>query len=74
MLKCTISAAGGISHLLKPGPAVILSLDKNPLMTAPFLVSIARRMRDRGCYVDALQVSTGCRAGQNQPSKLECKE
>jgi hypothetical protein len=32
MLKCTISAAGGISHLLKPGPAVILSLDKNPLM------------------------------------------
>jgi hypothetical protein len=36
MLKCTISAAGGISHLLKPGPAVILSLDKNPLMTSPF--------------------------------------
>jgi hypothetical protein len=35
MLKCTISAAGGISHLLKPGPAMILSLDKNPLMTAP---------------------------------------
>jgi hypothetical protein len=59
---------------LKPGPAVILSLDKNPLMTAPFLVSIARRMRDCGCYVDALQVSTGCRVGQNQPSKLKCKE
>jgi hypothetical protein len=74
MLKCTISAAGGISHLLKPGPAVILSLDKNPWMTAPFLVSIPRRIRDRGCYVDALQVSTGGRVGQNQPSKLECKE
>jgi hypothetical protein len=49
MLKCTNSAAGGISHLLKPGPAVILSLDKNPLMTAPFLVSIPRRIRDRRC-------------------------
>jgi hypothetical protein len=33
MLKCTISAAGGISHLLKLGPAVILSLDKKPLIT-----------------------------------------
>src|ERR671914_693995 len=67
MLKCTISAAGGISHLLKPGPAVILSLDKNPLMTAPFLVSIPRRIRDRGCYVDALQVSTGGCVGQMHP-------
>jgi hypothetical protein len=74
MLKCTNSAAGGISHLLKPGPAVILSLDKNPLMTAPFLASIPRRIRDRGCYVDALQVSTCGRVGQNQPSKLKCKE
>jgi hypothetical protein len=38
MLKCTISAAGGISHLLKLGPAVILSLDKKPLMTIPLFL------------------------------------
>src|SRR3712207_897 len=74
MLKCTKSAAGGISHLLKPGPAMILFLDKNPLMTAPSVVSIRRRIRGRGCYVDALPVSTGGRVGQIQQAKLECKD
>jgi hypothetical protein len=74
MLKCTMSAAGRICHLLKPGQAVILSLDKNPMMTASLLVSIPRRIRDRGYYVDALQVTTGGCGGQSQPSKLECKE
>jgi hypothetical protein len=31
MLKCTSSAAGGISHLLKPGPATVLSLERKPM-------------------------------------------
>jgi len=44
MLKCTISAAGGISHLLKPSPAVILSLDKNPMMATPYLTNTTNRM------------------------------
>jgi hypothetical protein len=56
MLKCTNSAAGGISHLLKPGPAVILSVDKNPLMTAPFFVSIP----DVSVIADVTLMLCGC--------------
>ncbi len=44
MLKCTISAAGGISYRLKPGPAMVLSLDRNPIMATPYLTNTTGRM------------------------------
>jgi hypothetical protein len=47
--RWTAKAAGGINHLLKPGPAVILSFDKKPLM-APPLPSLHFHLSEREYY------------------------
>jgi hypothetical protein len=44
MLRCTSRAAGGISHLLNPGPATVLSLARK-LMTP----SLAPPIRQAEC-------------------------